>query len=523
MKSMKKLLSGLLASFLVACSSTNINSLDANAEIDAFAKTKNNLKAKNTDSFWQDQIIYFVVTDRFSNGDKANDFNVKANDAWSYHGGDFQGLINKLDYIKDLGATTIWITPPMDNRDTAFKADFGGGKMQDMWGYHGYWFKDFYAVDEHLGSMAKMQELVSKAHSKGIKILIDIVMNHLDYDHPFAKDKNNPQGKYYNWFHHQGKINDNEWSNQWKVENGELAELPDLAQENPEVYDYLVKASKWWIDQTKADGFRIDTIKHVPHDFWKKYTNDIHSYAGKDFMLLGEVYEGYPEAVAGYINAGLDSAFDFPLYYQIKDVFGQGKSMRQLAKFFEKDSNYPNARMISPFIDNHDVPRFLHDAGNNGVDKLKSALSLIMTIRGIPTVYYGTEIALQGGADPDNRRDMEWTRKNESLTNHVKKLTSIRKKYTALRRGTQLEMWQDDEVFSYLRTIGEPNEDVITVLNNSSNSQTRTIQLRAESKMSDGTQLQNLLGGDSVKVANKSITVTLAPRESKVFAVVTRR
>ena len=94
-------------------------------------------------TFWQDEIIYFVFTDRFANGDKNNDFNVK-NDAWSYHGGDFQGLINKLDYIKDLGATTIWITPPMDNRDEAFKADFGGGHFQDIWGYHGYWFKDFY-------------------------------------------------------------------------------------------------------------------------------------------------------------------------------------------------------------------------------------------------------------------------------------------------------------------------------------------------------------------------------------------
>ncbi|MEK7434378.1 MAG: alpha-amylase family glycosyl hydrolase [Cyanobacteriota bacterium] len=519
MKNIKKALAGFLAGILtLSCSVTTLNDANANDELNSFAKTKNNLKSKNKDSFWQDQIIYFVFTDRFSNGDKNNDFNVKANDPWAYHGGDIQGVINKLDYIKDLGATTIWITPPMDNRDTAFKADFGGGRIQDMYGYHGYWFKDFFAVDEHLGTMAKLQELVTKAHSKGIKILVDIVVNHLDYDHPFAKDKTDPKGKYYPWFNHEGKIHDNEWSNQWKVEHGELAELPDLNQENPEVYDYLLKASKWWISQTKADGFRIDTIKHVGHNFWKKYTNELHSFAGNDFMLLGEVYEPSSESVAGYINDGLDSAFDFPLYYQIKEVFGQGKSMRQLANFLKKDSLYPNSNMLSPFIDNHDVPRFLNEAGNNGVRKLKSAISLIMTVRGIPTVYYGTEIAMPGGADPDNRRDMEWTRKNDDVSSYMKKLTAIRKKYVALRRGNQLEMWQDDQIFAFLRSTENSSDDVITVMNNSDQSQTRTIKIRAESKMEDGTRLQNLLGTDAIIVNNKSLTVTLSAGETKVFA-----
>lgn len=518
---MKKILAGLLVSFLtIGCSSSVIGASSSGEDLTSIESTKN-LKnsAKNKDSFWQDQIIYFIFNDRFSNGDKTNDFNVKANDPWAYHGGDLQGIINKLDYIKDLGATTIWITPPMDNRDNAFKADFGGGHMQDMWAYHGYWFKDFFAVDEHLGTMPKLQELVTKAHSKGIKVLLDIVMNHVDYNHPFAVDKNTPQGKYYNWFNHEGKINDNEWSNQWKVEHGELAELPDLNQDNKEVYDYLLKASKWWIDQTKADGFRIDTIKHVSHDFWKKFASEIHQYAGNDFMLLGEVYEPATETVSSYINDGLDSAFDFPLYYTIKSVFGQGQSMKNLANFFKKDKYYPNPNMVSPFIDNHDVPRFLSEAGGNGVAKLKSALSMIMTVRGIPTVYYGTEVALNGGADPDNRRDMTWSTKNAELTNYVKTLTSIRAKHVALRRGSQLEMWQDDQIFAYLRSTGNASEDVITAINNSEQQQTRVMQIRAESNMQNGTVLSNLLGNDTVTVNNKSISVTLNPRETKIFAV----
>lgn len=513
---MKKILAGLLVSFLTIGCASNIGVASSGDDLTSIESAKNSTKNKN--SFWQDQIIYFAVSDRFSNGDKTNDSNVKANDPWAYHGGDLQGLINKLDYIKDLGATTIWITPPMDNRDEAFKADFGGGHMQDMWGYHGYWFKDFFAVDEHLGTMPKLQEFITKAHSKGIKVLLDIVMNHVDYNHPFAVDKNNPQGKYYNWFHHDGKINDNEWSNQWKVEHGELAELPDLNQDNPEVYNYLLKASKWWIDQTKADGFRIDTIKHVGHDFWKKYSHEIHQYAGNDFMLLGEVYEPAPNSVANYINDGLDSAFDFPLYYTIKSVFGQGQSMKNLANFFQNDKYYPNPNMVSPFIDNHDVPRFLSEAGSNGTAKLKSALSMIMTVRGIPTVYYGTEIGLNGGADPDNRRDMNWSSKNSDLTNYMKTLTSIRAKYIALRRGAQLEMWQDDQIFAYLRSTGNASEDVITAINNSEQAQTRVMKIRAESSMQDGTALYNLLGNDSATVANRTISVTLAPRETKIFA-----
>lgn len=518
MKKLFKLsLSTFLASFItLSCSSIEEMPFNLPEEqMNANAVTKNSAIA----SKWQNQIIYFIFTDRFYNGDRQNDFKVKANDPWAYHGGDLQGIIDKLDYIKDLGATSIWITPPMDNRDDAFKADFGGGKFQDIWGYHGYWTKDFYAVDEHLGSMKKMQELIQKAHAKGIKVLIDIVVNHLDYDHEFAREKNNPGSKYYNWFHRHGKIQDNEWDNQWKVENGELAELPDLAQENDEVYKYLLDASKWWIKQTGADGFRLDTVKHVSHDFWKKFSRDIHSFAGNDFLLLGEVYAPSTEVMASYIRDGLDSTFDFPFYYAIKETFAKGGSMRNLGNLFAKDHLYPNPNMISPFIDNHDIPRFVHEAGNNQVEKLKLAMAFIMTMRGIPTVYYGTEIALPGGADPDNRRDMQWGNKNASVTAYLKKLTSIRKTFPALYQGKQLEMWQDEQVYAYLRTMGSPDGEVITVLNNSDSRETRTMQIRAESQMANGTVLKNLLGNDSVTVENRKITINLAPKEAKIFSI----
>jgi alpha-amylase len=511
---MKKLLASLIISTLsLSCAANDIemnNIIEESQQFSSFTKRITNNK-------WQNQIIYFIFTDRFSNGDKNNDFKVIPQDPWAYHGGDLQGIINKLDYIKDLGATSIWITPPMDNRDTAFKADFGGGKYQNIWAYHGYWTKDFYAVDEHLGNMQKMKELVQKAHSKGIKVIIDIVMNHLDYDHEFAKDRKNPNSKYYSWFNHYGKIEDNEWDNPWKVENGELAELPDLNQNNPEVKKYLLDATKWWIKQTGCDGLRLDTVKHVGHNFWKEFSREVHNFAGDDFLLLGEVYDPKPETMVSYINDGLDSVFDFPLYYVIKNTLGQNGNMRELAKFFDKDRLYTNPNMLSPFIDNHDVPRFVNEAGSNSINKLKLAMALIMTIRGIPTIYYGTEIGLQGGADPDNRRDMPWDNRNSDLRNYLKNLISIRKSNPVLYTGKQLEMWQDENVFSFLRTNGEPSSEIIVVMNNSDSKQIRNIQIRAESKMQDGTLLSNLLGKDNIRVENRKINVELNPKEVKIF------
>lgn len=476
-------------------------------------------KTINRNSVWQDQIIYFVMTDRFNNGDRNNDFNVNTKDPWAYHGGDLQGLIDKLDYIRDLGVTAIWITPPMDNRDNAFKANFGNGRFVDLWAYHGYWAKDLMAIDEHLGTMSKMKEFVNKAHSKGIKVLIDIVMNHVDYDHPFSKDKGNQKNKYYKWFHQNGDIKD--WENPWQRENCQLLGLPDWDQSNPEVTKYLLDVSKFWIKQTGADGFRLDTVKHAGHDFWKKYTREMHKFGGPDLMLIGEVFSGDQNIIASYQKDGFDSIFEFPLYYVIKDVFGQNQSMTRLSEFFGKDGTYPNAGMLSPFIDNHDIPRFINDAGNNGIAKLRMALSFIMTIRGIPTVYYGTETGLSGGGDPDNRKDMQWgDASNQQLTEYFKKLTSVRNTQIALRRGKQLEMWKDDDIYSFLRTTGDPLTEVITVLNNSEAQQTRTIQIQAESQMVNGTKLINLLGADGVTVNNKSITVTIGPKEAKIFAVV---
>ena len=467
---------------------------------------------------WQDEIIYFIFTDRFANGNRSNDFNVKANDPWAYHGGDLDGIIQKLDYIKDLGATAIWITPVIDNRDNGFVADFGNGHKQEIWGYHGYWFKDFYQVDEHLGDMNKVRQLVQTAHQKGIKVLLDVVVNHVDYDHPFAVDRKNPASKYHKWFNQHGVIKN--WDDQWWVENGELAELPDLNQNDPETARYLIDSMKWWAKQSGVDGFRIDTVKHVPRSFWKQFNQEMRQAEGDDFLLLGEIYTPSPEFQAPYQREGMHTAFDFPLYYAIKESFGNGQSMRRLGDIFGKDRVYPNAGLLSPFIDNHDVPRFIHEARDQKKERLMLSMAFLMSIRGMPMLYYGTEVGLAGGADPDNRRDMQFNQ-DPQLRSYFKRLAQMRHSQRALRRGQQLEMWQDDQVYGFSRMTEVANEEIFSFFNNSSQPQTRRVQVRAESPLKNSSAtLVNLFNPqERIQIENGQISITIPPMGFAMYGV----
>lgn len=453
---------------------------------------------------WQDETIYFVLTDRFYNGDHSNDFNVKPNDPNAYHGGDLAGIIKKLDYIKDLGATTIWITPINDNKDEAFVGKY--------WGFHGYWTKNFDKVDEHLGDENTMKTLVKEAHARGIKVLLDIVVNHIGYDAPMATDP-----KYGDWFHHNGNVKN--WDDQWQLENCDVMGMPDFNTENPKVLDFMVDTWSGWANRTNVDGFRIDTVKHVPINFWSKFTKGIKSHVKSDFLLLGEVLHGDPGYVAPYSReGGFDTTFDFPMYFTMSEVFAKGGSMRKLGDRLRQDGAYRDASLLSPFLDNHDVPRFLSTAGGDE-RKLRLGLAFLSTMRGIPTMYQGTEVGQKGAGEPENRDDMPFG-SNPKLTSYVKTLFHLRQDLAPLRRGAMLEMWQDDDIYGYSRKAG--NDEVIVVLNNDNGAQTRDIPLRAESSLADNTTLVNKLGSDTVAVSNHKIHVTLGPKEAKIFVVAAR-
>ncbi|MEW9711370.1 family 14 glycosylhydrolase, partial [Paenibacillus sp. SI92] len=438
---------------------------------------------------WSKQSIYFIMTDRFVNGDPSNDnaggFNSDKNDPGKWHGGDFQGIINNLDYIKNMGFTAIWITPV-----TAQKSQNA---------YHGYHTYDFYSIDGHLGSMDKFKELVSTAHNKNIAVMLDVVPNHTGDFQPggFAKA---PFDKF-DWYHHNGSGD----------ENGEVAGLDDLNQENPATAAELKNWIQWLINESKVDGLRVDTAKHMPKWFLKDFDTAANTFT------IGEVYNGDPNFVGDY-SKYLDAVIDFPMYYTIKDVFGADQSMNKIKERYAQDSNYRDARLNGLFIDNHDVTRFLNQATGrpgNGSDKwpqLKAALGFMLTSRGIPILYQGTELGYSGGNDPANREDVV-PNANHELYKYIAKVNAVRNSHPALQNGTQKEKWVDNNFYSFQRS--KDGDEAIVLINNSWNSETRTIS--GYENFSNGTSLTNQLGSDTVQINGGSITVTLAPKEVKIF------
>ncbi|MEB3283988.1 MAG: alpha-amylase family glycosyl hydrolase [Candidatus Sericytochromatia bacterium] len=452
---------------------------------------------------WRDEVIYFVMTDRFHNGDPTNDYKVVKRDPHAYHGGDFAGLIQKLPYIRDLGATAIWITPVNDNRDDAL--------VDKYWGYHGYWIKDFNKVEEHLGDEATLKKLVDKAHGMGIKVMLDIVANHTGYGAPMAVDP-----KFRDWFHHNGNITN--WDDQYQLENHDIHGLPDFNTENPDVLSYMVDVWTRWAQRTGVDGYRVDTVKHVPKGFWAKFNTAVSTRTKSDFLLLGEVLNGDAGYVGAYTREGrFDTVFDFPMYFTLREVFAEGKSMRRLGERLRQDGAYANAELLSTFVDNHDVPRFMSSAGGDE-RKLRMALSFILTARGIPCLYYGTENAMSGKSEEENRADMQFGA-NPRLNKFVRTLTSLRKELAPLRRGRMLEMWQDDDVYAFSRLNGTARsaEEVIVALNNSDGERRVTMPLRRESQLKNGAVLIDKLGAGRVAVENHRVTVTIPAKQALIL------
>ncbi len=452
-----------------------------------------------TEPAWhKEQVIYFPITDRFHDGNPDNNFLVDKEHPAGFWGGDLKGLTKKLDYIKSTGATSIWLSPLADNTDEFKIGDYHG------YGHHGYWINDHYSVEPHQGDLSDAKKLVEEAHSRGMKVILDVVLNHVGPDHPFASD---PEKR--DWFHNYGGIDD--WDDQEQLERGDLGGLPDLKQSNPETYDYLLENTLWWIQETGVDGIRLDAVKHIEKDFWSRFVPEIKERSGKeDLFVMGEVFHGDPNYVADYQRAGVDYVFDLPLYYTMAETFGQGQSMRRIGERLAQDSLYPEPDKLVTVLDNHDLPRFLSQARDSfpgEADKrLKQALAFQMTVRGVPSIYYGTEAGFKGGHDPFNREMMEFGARPDLLTS-MSTLTGLRNGSEALQHGAQREMWSDDQVYAFSRSTD--NEEVIAVFHNGTVPTHRSIPLRAESSLPEGTVLTDALSGREVVVKNGRLELGL--------------
>ncbi|WP_344956127.1 alpha-amylase family glycosyl hydrolase [Actinomadura miaoliensis] len=432
--------------------------------------------------------FYFAMTDRFANGDRRNDTGGLSGDRLAtgydptdigfYHGGDLTGLISRLDYVKGLGTTAVWITPAFQNRPVQ-----GEGANASA-GYHGYWITDFTRIDPHLGTNADMKRLVREAHKRGMKVFFDIITNHtadgIDYaekqyayrakaEHPYRDaagrpfdDRDYARGdrpfpeigpgsfpytpvpikgvtKNPSWlndvrmYHNRG---DSTWEGE-SNEYGDFVGLDDLWTERPEVVRGMIDIYRTWVRDAGIDGFRIDTAKHVNMEFWQRFAPEVRAHARragtKDFFMFGEAYSDDPSFISRYSTTGrMDAVLDFPFQSAARAYASQGAGAEVLGRLYRADDVYTdadsNAYSLPTFLGNHDMGRigyFLKqdNPGASDAELLRRDLlahELMYLTRGQPVVYYGDEQGFTGqGGDRAARAPMFAARAGQYLTDDL--------------------------------------------------------------------------------------------------------
>ena len=539
---------------------------------------------------WRDEVIYQVLVDRFADGDVNNDYQVRPGALARFQGGDWRGLADHLDYIKDLGVTTLWISPIVKNVETDADVD----------SYHGYWAQDLTKLNPHFGDISDLRRLTAKAHDNGLKIVLDIVTNHMGQLFYYDTNLNGHPDQYIGGSGQLPVVASNspisritEYDPDWdpagvqaftslgpagrapiifiqdqsinrippagilgtaRAYHGfgrilnyddpaqrELGDFPgglkDVATEIPEVRAELIDKYTRWVELVDLDGFRIDTVKHVEHDFWTEFATKVRQRLkaqGKNrFLMFGEAFDGNDQLLGSYTAPGmLDGVFYFSQHYSVfRDVFENAsdataqRGTDQIEKLWaQRRVNYndepqvdgtgvPPARSLVNFMDNHDVSRFLFNAKGNK-EALRNALTLLMTEEGIPCLYYGTEQEFSGGNDPANREvlwNTGFTRSNDTFQ-HFSKLARLRAQYPSLRRGDTNVVWssshtgneEDAGIIAYERAGGDAADAYALVIVNSND--------RKDSSTSNGDAKMKLTAGGITLVD------VLNP-EQEIFAV----
>ena len=436
--------------------------------------------------------IYFVMTDRFANGDTSNDLGgltggssttgFDPSDVGYWHGGDFKGLTAHLKYIKDMGFTAIWITPPI--------------KQQTVQGnsaaYHGYWGLDFLAVDPHLGTSADFQNFVDGAHNLGMKVILDVVANHtgdiIQYSNGKAfipADKANAKNPAFlnklNNYHNMGPSTFEGES----ILTGDFNSLDDIATEQPEVVQGFIDIWSYWIKTFGIDGLRIDTFRHVEPAFWKRVIPAIQKVAAdsgkKSFPIFGEVYDASPENLSSFITSGqTPSLLDFAFNEQLTRYLANFGTSDRLVQLFNADDLYTTSKTsaygLATFLGNHDMGRIGSPILANAPDKQAAlqrtyiADAALLLLRGGPVLYYGDEKGMTGaGGDKLARQDMfatqvdrwKWEQRIGSepigegssfdstnpIQSEITKLQQIVAQNLALRNGTQQVLLAQGQLF----------------------------------------------------------------------------
>ncbi len=479
--------------------------------------------------------MYLIMTDRFADGDLKNDGRQGNADESSadaaaerskvrgWHGGDLRGIMQHLDYIQQTGFTTVWMTPVYANENEPDS-------------YHGYGATDMYGVDPHYGSLADLKALADDLHRRHMKLVLDTVPNHVGPRHPWVDDEPDPE-----WLHgtkadHHEAVGDFRslvdphapWRDQQYVMQGWFANvLPDLNQENPATSRYLIQNAIWWIEQTGADGLRIDTFPYVARAFWHEFHAQIHSLY-PHLTTVGEVFNcdatitsqfaggvtpsGSTSGPNANVDTGLDTPFDFPSYCALRDVFLHGQPMSHLADTWRYDSLYPHPERLIPFLGNHDTSRFL---SGTTPENTRVAFAVLLTMRGMPQVYAGDEIAMTGGDAPDNRHDFPggWPAAPQDAFTHptplqsamhdwVQQLLTLRSAQPALLEGAMQVVAADKDFIAFTRYLPaaadsrQPGKGrILVVVNRAGNASDVDIKLLGTSL--DGASNSRTLVGDA--------------------------
>lgn len=471
---------------------------------------------------WDEAVIYFAVTDRFFDGDASNndaygvgDYNTGEKGGSSYHGGDFAGLNQKLDYLKDLGVNTIWITPIVEN----ITEDQHDNKTDTAtYGYHGYWASDFTKLNKHLGTEQQFKALLDAAHSKGMKIMVDVVLNHAGYgtEKYFNSILTDADGNSISMI----RDSNNTISGDDKYDS--LSDLPDFVTENKAVTDQLVTWQTEWMSKYSIDYYRVDTVKHVETTTWEAFKNSL-TKVNPDFKMIGEYSgAGYAnnagELGTGSMDALLDFDFnDFAQKFVTGDISGVESSLQK------RNGAINNTATMGSFLSSHDEDSLQYKLVNESklseeeaYNLMKVAATLQITAKGQPVLYYGEEIG-QGGANnwplQTNRRDFDWTElekqkaDSNSIYNHYKTMLAIRNTYTdVFARGNRSTVAASDaegyEVIS--RSYGN---STLYVGMNVKEAEKEVVIPVAESA---GTVLKNLYDGKTYTVsADQNVSVTI--------------
>ena len=490
---------------------------------------------------WGDAVLYFAMTDRFMDGDPAN--NAPASCLPQDHkanwlGGDFTGIRLKIEegYFNELGVNAIWISPANDNPDGCY----GGDLSLSYTAYHGYFPVSLDQTEPRFGSMDDLRDMVKAAHDRGIRVLMDLAANHVHIESDLWS-------LHKDWFHQDVLVcgDDDNW-NDHPIDCWFQPYMPDLDYRNNDAVVAFTDAAIQWVREADLDGYRVDAVKHMIHDFSRtlryRVQREIET-SGVPFYLVGETFVSEwgggsgsaEETIKAYISADeLDGQFDFPLYWEVLKAFARGDGdMGRLAEVAQASNVfYGSDAVMSTFLGNHDVPRFVsHAAGliadqwGNGskelgwndppgvpgdsapFDRLKQAFAFLMTVPGVPLIYYGDEVGMPGAGDPDNRRMMQF----EGLTIHqtgvrtaVSDLTQVRADHPATRRGAFQSLWHDDDGLAYAVSI--PGDTVLATFNRVEG-RTLSFPTSGLAGVPQSGSLIDVLSGDSVDVVAGQVSV----------------